>query len=180
MPDQETWRFINTFAPWLSAIGTLSAVAVALYLSRRDRRLRLEVSAGRRLIITQGVGEPQTYLAIKVVNVGHREAEVTSIGWRVGLFRRQCAIQSIMSDGISSTLPVRLKDGEEANYFLPLNEDAKWLNIFVRDFLLLHPKLWVWTIRIRARTSVGPMFESKIEKGLRDFLLKEVRRQHNS
>jgi hypothetical protein len=46
--DQETWRFINTFAPWLSAIGTLTAVAVSLYLARRSDRQKLEVRVGLR------------------------------------------------------------------------------------------------------------------------------------
>jgi hypothetical protein len=48
--DRETWRFINTFAPWLSAVGTLVAVAVSLYLARKSNRIELEVSAGLRKV----------------------------------------------------------------------------------------------------------------------------------
>jgi len=30
--DTVMWELINTFAPWFSAIGTISAVVVSLYL----------------------------------------------------------------------------------------------------------------------------------------------------
>ena len=73
--NEETWKFINTFAPWLSAIGTLMAVAVSLYLARHDKRIRLEVNAGHRLLITEGQKGPHPeYLLIRIVNIGHREA----------------------------------------------------------------------------------------------------------
>jgi len=29
--ETETWKFINTFAPWFSAIGTILAVVTSLY-----------------------------------------------------------------------------------------------------------------------------------------------------
>ena len=37
LPDENTWKFINTFAPWFSAIGTLAAVSTSLYLAFADR-----------------------------------------------------------------------------------------------------------------------------------------------
>lgn len=45
------WKFVNSFAPWLSAIGTLSAVIVAIYLARRDKFVRLKCAAGIRMLI---------------------------------------------------------------------------------------------------------------------------------
>ena len=41
--DRETWLFINSFAPWLAALGTVAAVIVALYLARRASRLDIRV-----------------------------------------------------------------------------------------------------------------------------------------
>src|SRR5688572_19989531 len=46
---RKTWEFINTFANWPSAIGTLAAVGVALYLAFRERRISLKLSAGHVL-----------------------------------------------------------------------------------------------------------------------------------
>ncbi len=52
MFTQDTWEFINSFADWFSAVGTFAAVIVALLLAMRDRTIRLEVSAGHRLIVS--------------------------------------------------------------------------------------------------------------------------------
>jgi hypothetical protein len=74
-------------------------------------------------------------------------------------------------------MPVRLKDGEEAKYFILLNNETQWLSDFVKKFLMPHSKFRIWTLRIRVFTSVGPSFESRIEKGLQAEFLKEVERQ---
>jgi hypothetical protein len=173
--DKETWEFINTFAPWLSAIGTLLAVGVSLYFARHDKRIRLEVNAGHRLIVTQGQKEPHPeYLLMRIVNIGHREAQITSIGWKVGLFKKQYAIQTTIQDGISSPLPVRLKDGEEAKYYIPLHGEYSWLEGFIKDFYQNHPKYRVKHTKIQVFTSVGKTFESTIEKGLQTRILEFI------
>lgn len=47
------WKFINTFAPWFSAIGTFLAVVVSLYLAHASRRQKMKASASIMLMITQ-------------------------------------------------------------------------------------------------------------------------------
>ena len=44
--DRETWKFINTFAPWVSALGTTAAVIVSLYLALRTARVKIRVGSG--------------------------------------------------------------------------------------------------------------------------------------
>ncbi|MFZ5452098.1 MAG: hypothetical protein ACOZF2_09560 [Thermodesulfobacteriota bacterium] len=101
--SQDTWKFINTFAPWLAAIGTITTALVALYLARMDRNIRLEISVGHRLIVTPGLSGPYPeFLFIRVVNIGHREAQVINIGWKAGIFRKQHAVQTTINNGISS------------------------------------------------------------------------------
>jgi hypothetical protein len=59
MWDKATWQFINTFADWFAAAGTIAAVIVAIYLARLDKTIRLKVNAGARLMVTAGVeGRP--------------------------------------------------------------------------------------------------------------------------
>jgi hypothetical protein len=171
-------KFINTFAPWLAAIGTLAAVWVALYFARNDKRIRLEVNAGHRLMITQGQKGPHPeYLLIRIVNLGHREAQITNIGWKVGLFKKQHAIQTTIQDGISSRLPVRLKDGEEASYYIPLHGEYSWLDGFINDFYQNNPKSIVKHTKIQVFTSVGKTFESTIEKGLQKYILEYIEKR---
>lgn len=170
MTTQETWKFINTFAPWLSAIGTISAVALSLHLARRDKNVRLEVSAGHRIMVTQAGDseEPSPeYLFISIVNVGHREAQLTNIGWKAGIFKKKHAIQTIINNEYSNTLPIRLKDGEEARYLIPLEGDLNWLHAFTNDMLSPLTQLQCRFVKIQAFTSIGKTFESNIEKSLK-------------
>ncbi len=109
----DTWKFINTFAPWLSAIGTITAVCVSLYFSRRDRRLRLEVTASYRYIPQNNQG----YIHIRIINIGNRTAKITGIGWRVGVVGRYGAFDSL-DKKLSDTIPVTLKDGEDVDYYI--------------------------------------------------------------
>ena len=175
--NQETWKFINSFAPWLAATGTISAVVVSLYLARTDRRLRLDVSAGLRLMISQGDEPPfPEYLSIRVVNVGRRDAQITAIGWKAGIFSRQQAIQTTNpEDRLSSPLPVRLRDGEEANYLIPLSEEADWLNSFAAK-MIGHSwiSVRVYFVKLQIFTSAGNKFQSRIEKGLRERLIQAI------
>jgi hypothetical protein len=141
--DKETWKFINTIAPWLSAIGTIAAVVVSLYLARQGKSVKLDITAGHRLMATPGIKGPYPeYLAIRIVNTGHRDVQITNIEWKVGFFKKQMqhAIQLIEPDGISSPLPVWLRYGEQSNYYIPLGVKREWLEAFTRDFYKHHPQ----------------------------------------
>jgi hypothetical protein len=82
MLDQETWRFINTFAPWLSAAGTVTAVAVSLYLARQDRRVRLSVNASIWILQTLGQEDHEEFITVNVIR-SFREITVTGFGWEI-------------------------------------------------------------------------------------------------
>lgn len=174
--DVEFWRFVNSFAPWLSAIGSLSAVAFALYLARQDKRVRLDVSVGHRILVTQGVEGPHpSYLAIKITNIGHREAQISNLTWKTGIFRKAHAIQTISRDDMSSAMPVRLKDGEEANYFVRLDDEHDWLGKFIEDFLPNKYWLRLKLARFRVHTTIGSEFSTKLEKGFIDLCLERIK-----
>ncbi|MFC1650571.1 hypothetical protein ACFL2X_03275 [Candidatus Latescibacterota bacterium] len=175
MIEKSTWEFINTFAPWFAAIGTLAAVIVSLYLARQDRRIKLKVSAGHRMLVTEGQqGKSPQYIVISVVNVGHREAKVTGIGWEVGLRKKISAYQTVPRDGLSSTIPVKLEDGDEANYYIPLQGELKWIESFNNDILKPHPKFNLIFTKVVVFTSIGKVFKSKIEKGLQNKILEVI------
>lgn len=172
MFDKATWEFINSFSSWIAAFGTVAAVVVSLFLARRDKTVRLELTAGFRLSVIPGSLPPYSELVyISITNIGHREAQITNIGWKLGIFKKEQMIQTVINDGASSPLPVRLKDGEQAQYLIPLNEQTMWLESFRSEFLSQFPKLRSMTIKVWATTTIGKTFESKIEKGLRWKLL---------
>ena len=47
---EDTWLFINSFAPWVSAVGTVLISGVALWLSVRDRRVQLRATLSSGVI----------------------------------------------------------------------------------------------------------------------------------
>ena len=157
------------------SLGTVTAVIISLYLARRDKSVRLEVSAGHRLILTQGVKKPRPeYLLIKVVNIGQRGA---SNEYRLeGRLVSSNAVQTTIMDGMSSTISVRLKDGQEANFFIPLNEQTNWLQTFARDFLQSSPVIRSRFVKVWVSTSIGKTFEQNIETGLRNLLVQAAKK----
>ncbi len=167
MFNQDKWEFINTFAPWLSAIGTISAVILSICLARRDQNIRLEVSANHKLVISQDESEPfSEYLVIRVVNLGHREAELVNIGWKVSFLKKRESIQKVTDSPLSSPLPVRLKGGQEESYYIRLSHENDWLGLLVGNMLSPYPKALSRLLKVRAFTSIGKTFESKLEKKL--------------
>jgi hypothetical protein len=178
--DVDTWKFINTFAPWFSAIGTLSAVSVSLFLARSEKPIKFEILAGHRIIIQPGTGRnyPE-YLLISAINTGHRIATITNVGWEVGLFRKRHAIQVVHKDIYSSGLPAKIDDGEEARWMIPLDLDRNWIESFSKDFLMPYPRWNLFWMKLQIHTSVGKTFKRRIEKSLRLKLLEECKKQSN-
>ena len=81
------WNFINRVSGLLTAIGTLSAVIVSLWLALRDSRIRLKVHVGIRKIfferkIYEHPGLEPDFLDIAVTNVGRRVVTVTGLLWK--------------------------------------------------------------------------------------------------
>lgn len=172
--SQQTWEFINTFAPWLAGIGALLAVIISLYLARRDQIIRLRVSAGVSWVFIkslQGVNNEPDVIDIRVSNLGRRSVLVNGLGWQVGCLKKKQFWQERPQTPNSSELPIKLHDGDEAFYLIPLQDfDNNFLNqyrlkIFKKPFFLR-----IRTIRIVALTSVGKRFSSRINRNLKDHI----------
>lgn len=172
MFDRETWTFINGFAAWVSAFGTLAAAIIALYLSRQESRVRLAVVAGVRIIVQQGAGERLEYLCVEVTNIGRRPAQITNLYWRDGYPRGAQFVWIAPRNALSSTVPVILTDGQRANYFVLMSEFFDANGDLAPHFKGPRGRIRACLYRVGVSTSAGPRFEARLEKGLRDRLLK--------
>ncbi|RSI41593.1 hypothetical protein [Streptococcus sanguinis] len=98
----------------LSAIGTIGAVVVSLYLLRRDSINKVRVSTQAALLI--GSLDKKVYTNVTVTNVGRQEVVIT----QVGVTHSKCAKRKfafMKSIGIfNNTLPTNLKTGEFNNF----------------------------------------------------------------
>lgn len=115
------------------------------------------------------------YCSIRVVNVGFRPATITGIGWKGGVIRKKYAIQTVHGHPASSKLPIKLDQGDEAHYLVGFLGDGtypNWIDEFPKDFLSSSPRISSLTLKVQAFTSVGKTVEAKVEKGLRQRLVK--------
>src|SRR5207248_1576250 len=112
MPDRQLWTFINSFAPWASALASSSAVVTALYLARRGDRIRLRVRCGIRVVIHQEAppGPRAEYVNLEVTNVGRRTATIQTLFWTAGFFRKKQMVWIPPKNVYSKPVPVTLAD----------------------------------------------------------------------
>jgi hypothetical protein len=169
---------LNTIGTWLASIATVSAVIVALYLARRDAKIKLKIHVGHRILITPGEKGRPDYCSISITNIGFRKVTINNIGWKVGLYKKRFAVQTLWPFPLNSPLPVQLDDGQEAKYLIPFQAQGNypnWIDDFSKDFL--NPNIWLSanTLKLQVSTSLDKTFEVKIEKGLREKLIEAAK-----
>lgn len=167
----------GSIAEWVSGAGSFAAVVTALYLARASNKIRLRVHVGHRIVLAAGQrSDPPEYLQIGAVNVGSRVAHITNVGYKVGLRRKQLAIQATDVNPLSSRMPIELTDGQEARWMIPLDLPDNWIERFSRDFLLPNWRFRLWTARVQVHTSVGRTFEAPFETSIKKELAKACAR----
>src|SRR5258706_5047016 len=123
MLDEDAWRFINTFAPWFSAIESLAAVVLALTLAWRQHRIYLHVSLtvgsssasiGDAFENKSASHPPEA--RVEVNNRGLRTAVVRDIRFSIGWLRRR---EFRVSAHQERTL-ARLEEGGNAMFHVPV------------------------------------------------------------
>jgi hypothetical protein len=197
--DQDTWRFINTFAPWFSAVGTLTAVAISLYLARRSDLQKLEMRVGLRNVgVIPGhllkdkpytfflrpnviSNQPPDLLVVSVTNVGRRTARLTHIYWQAG--RGTNFLWTPMRNDYSFDFPPKepLADGEQAFYSWPLAGHGGLNRNFRQSFDATFDGwkgAWrLWRLRLCVATSTGDVFRQKPEKELLQLFKKLAKKK---
>ena len=88
-PEIRQWLDIG--AQYLTAVGTVGAVIVALYLSRKDRREKISVSAAIHYSVgpEQTLAESTRLYGLTATNVGFATVTVQNLCWRVGVLRKK-------------------------------------------------------------------------------------------
>lgn len=175
MTTADKINLFNAFGAWVAAIGTISAVIVALYLARLDRIIRVRLTAGHRLVgPLADMSKGQDHCSIKAVNMSSRKVTITGVGWRVGFFKKRIFEQILSIPPYPCTMPITLADGEEATWFIPfksMDEHPNWIDSFPQGVLGKYPYLASKSLRIFVYTSIGKPIIAHIEKPLRDRLV---------
>lgn len=171
--DKDTWEFVNTFAPWLSAMGTFASVIVSLYLARKSRP-SIRVSAGIYSLVGMGqrVGDGEQFLAVIATNVGFSPVTITGVIWQIGFGRKRKFLQIPSYHPASAELPKKLEREESARMLFPIEELQKMpdpIADWVRSKRF--PRLAIRSVRAGVYTPTA-QYMTKLDRSLRDKILK--------
>lgn len=117
---------------WVSGIGALGAIYVALWLAEQQaRKDREHINIKFSCVILPSMYEG-ALLCIEAVSVGQKPSHIRSLNISGG---KNCthSIALINFARGSSALPTRLGYGEEANYFLPPNFE-KEIGKYIKEY----------------------------------------------
>jgi len=89
--DPEVRQWLDVGAEYLTAVGTVGAVIVALYFSRKHRREKISVSAAIHYSVgpEQTLAESTRLYGLTATNVGFATVTVQNLCWRVGVLRKK-------------------------------------------------------------------------------------------
>lgn len=161
----------GSVADWFSGVGTLMAVATALYLASDSRRIKLTGYCGVRRAVRWG--GPQWVVLLSVTNVGSRTAIINSIGIRVGRFKKRQALFNVVKSPSSDGVPISLADGEVAEWGFPLEQDKQWIKEQLIGFIKTEAD--VRTLRFLVFTTHGATKVIKPEALLVEEIQKALR-----
>lgn len=183
---KETWLFINSFAPWLSAVGTVLISGIALWLSVRDRKVQL------RATLSSGVIPQENPLVLNFcvytlscVNVGPRQVSVTNYHWRYRKYPFTGKLNfwtfPYLDRRVShmcSKLPKQLSDGEQVLIFHPSDFFAELERR--EEFLFADNALTafyrIMTFNLYVDTSIGKPVKVKVSRKWRRSLWREYKK----
>jgi hypothetical protein len=115
-----------------SAVGTLAAVVVSLFLANRRPSPLLKISCSLRVIVWyQQQGKAPEYLTFNAVNEGETPATIVNVAWCLSLpfKKKRWAIQDVStSDSVvrNPQLPHKLQHGESATFLIGLQGQYDW------------------------------------------------------
>ncbi|QET71816.1 hypothetical protein [Bordetella bronchiseptica] len=171
-----TWECVNSFANWLSAIGTICTAGLALWLSVRDRRINLKAALTLGLLPSskQDILDLQVFV-LSFTNVGPRPVTITNHCWELPFINGIIFLQPYMDRDIGkfcSKLPLELTDGKEGHAFY---SNDFFLNLDAPEKFLFHKNRFVAWLRIRffkirIVTTAGARPRVKIARAVRQRL----------
>tara|TARA_R110001606_G_scaffold346892_4_gene496038 strand:+ start:65811 stop:66380 length:570 start_codon:yes stop_codon:yes gene_type:complete len=182
---KDTWLFINSFAPWLSAAGTVLISGIALWLSARDRKVQLRATFSNGVIPNENSHVLNLFVyTLSCVNVGPRQVSVTNYHWR---YRKYPFTEKLkfytfpyLDDRINrlcSKLPKQLSDGEQvlifhpSDFFSSLEKREEFL--FAKNSLTAFYR--IMSFRLYMDTSIGKPVKVKIDWRWRRNLWREYK-----
>lgn len=174
--EQQTLNLILTISSTITAIGTLSAVILSLHLARRDHNINIDISTNitRQVILAEEpIPDENEYLSFSITNVGFRDATITKISWKIGLFNKKYFMQIFdFSDPYITRLPAKLEDGDQANLFVKVDELRQNKDFLEEIYGGPFKRIWFYFFKVLVSTSTGEEFNTRPNQRVRNMFLK--------
>ena len=125
-------------------------------MASRERKDRIRARAGERAILghPKQPNDPLPVINVEVTNISLHPVTITSLGWTVGVFRKQHFAQvPDWADPLTFKLPTKLEYGERANYNLPREEFFKNADVICEHIATAIPSLSARFIFLYVSTS---------------------------
>ncbi|WP_312804213.1 hypothetical protein [Atlantibacter hermannii] len=158
------WAELSMYGVWFSGIATFLAVITSLYIALRDRKAFIAGEVRCAHIFTEIDDSP--IIRITVVNRSLHPIRIKAISWDVG---GDNEMQQLFRNGESDPLPIRLENGDEANYRIIIDESEGWFRRMAKRIKKLnkHPK----KLRCVITLSTGERLRLKVDKRVKEKIL---------
>ena len=172
--NKNFWVFINSFAPWFSAFGTIAAVIVSLYFSRKSRNIDVVILSNVMSVFPNLPEDKKElkFFTLHITNMGFRSVTINNIGWESGFSKSKENIGFTPSNldkmGMSSKFPpTKLSDGDHIKYFIPIEvvlDSIKMPSSIIQKLFFLN------CFKVYTTTTTDKTFKSKIGKQLKKII----------
>lgn len=182
-----TWECINSFASWVSALGTILISGLALWLSWKDRLIRIQAIFDYGLIPgdNPSVLNREVYI-LSFTNIGHRTAIVTNYEWKIRSLPRiwkfyRCITFPHLEPSLqylTTKFPLELTTGKEGHIF---HKSTFLEELEEREKHLYTSSNWlafyrIFTFKLVLKTTVGKTIYAKIPFRVRKQIWKKYKK----
>ena len=171
-----TWECVNSFANWLSAVGTLFISGLALWLSIRDRLINMQAELNTGLIpgANPTILNQQVYI-LSFTNIGARPVTVRDHCWSLPFVKGIIFFMPYMDPQLGmlcTKLPIELTDGKEGHAFYAADFYSKLDK--PEEFLFHRNRLVAWIrihfFRVLITTTAGKRINVAVKPAVRKKL----------
>lgn len=172
----DDWKCVNSFAPWLSAIGTIIVSGLAYRLSLRDRRVLMESTFDTvDYFGGSSGGKDIRGFSVNYTNVGSRDIYVTGVYFKFPYKKKFFHYNGKPKGEISkysNDLPEKIEDGQSGNVLF--DEEFSENICDNKPLLFRKSKLKTWYLismfEVYVKVSIGKPIKVKVSKNARKKL----------
>jgi hypothetical protein len=195
MEECTTWQCINSFALWISSVGTVATLTVTIWLAVRDKWPRVNIYTGKVITLPNiqvpkgGSVEFETencpfFFEAWVSSTGHCPVPIESCYWLVRLHLNQhlaIATNTTSSELLKAkltSLPKTLQYGQRATliydpFTLPASDNSSHgTKIKFLAWLRVH------SLKFEVRTTVGKSYIVRANKEIKQALWKSYKEKY--